>query len=462
MSKYISFKGKIVTAAGTGINLALGVLYTWSIFKVAIKQSIETGGAGAFNWDITSLNDPYALCCLVFACTMILAGKCQDRLGPRITAFTGGILVGLGFICISLTTSYFVWMLGFGVFIGTGIAFGYSSATPPALKWYPPAKTGKIAGIVVSGFGLASVYIAPLSQYLLSNWGLQGAMLFFGIAFFIVVSLFSMFLVNPPESYVAKGMTERRSNTQAGIKARVSFEEVDYTPQEMLKTHSFWLLWVLYFIGSGAGLMVIGSVAGMAKSSMGASAFMAVAIMAVGNAGGRIATGILSDKIGRPRTLAGIFILQALMMFMAVPIVGAKAPNAALLVIIATFIGFNYGANLALFPSFTKDFWGLKNFGVNYGLMFTAWGVGGFVMIKASQILLAGTNTFTSSFIAAAVLLITGAGLSFFIKDRKETARREVAGQLATQSSLQYPPHAEPKKQTNKKPCDDITLRPCQ
>jgi nitrate/nitrite transporter NarK len=383
---------------------------------------------------------------------MILAGKCQDKLGPRITALTGGILVGLGFTLISQTTSYFIWMLGFGVFIGTGIAFGYSSATPPALKWYPPAKTGKIAGIVVSGFGLASVYIAPLSQYLLSNWGLQGTMLFFGIAFFIVVSLLSMFLVNPPESYVAKGMTERRANTQAGIKARASFEEANYTPKEMLKTHSFWLLWILYFIGAGAGLMVIGSVAGMAKSSMGSSAFLAVAIMAVGNAGGRIATGILSDKIGRTRTLAGIFILQALMMFIAVPIVGAKTPDAALLVIIATFIGFNYGANLALFPSFTKDFWGLKNFGVNYGLMFTAWGMGGFVMSKASQMVLAGHNTFTSSFIAAAVLLTIGAGMSFFIKDRKEMSRRETARHLASQSSLQCPPREDLQKQAGRKP----------
>lgn len=452
MSKNISDKGKIVTAAGTGINLALGVLYTWSIFKAAIKQSIETGGAGAFNWDITSLNDPYALCCLVFACTMILAGKCQDKLGPRITALTGGILVGLGFTLISQTTSYFIWMLGFGVFIGTGIAFGYSSATPPALKWYPPAKTGKIAGLVVSGFGLASVYIAPLSYYLLADRGLQGAMLFFGIAFFIVVSFLSMFLVNPPESYVARGMTERRSNTEAGIKARASFEEANYTPKEMLKTHSFWMLWILYFIGSGAGLMVIGSVAGMAKSSMGKSAFLAVAIMAVGNAGGRIAAGILSDKIGRTRTLAGIFIFQAVLMFTAVPIVGAKTPDAALLVIIATFIGFNYGANLALFPSFTKDFWGLKNFGVNYGLMFTAWGVGGFVMSKASQMLFAGHNTFTASFIAAAVLLTIGAGISFFIKDRKEMSRREIARHPASQPSLPYPPHEDSQKQANRKP----------
>ena len=72
MSNKIFHKGIVVTAAGTGINLALGILYTWSIFKVAIKNSIEAGGAGAFNWSLASINDPYAICCLVFACAMII------------------------------------------------------------------------------------------------------------------------------------------------------------------------------------------------------------------------------------------------------------------------------------------------------------------------------------------------------------------------------------------------------
>jgi len=125
-------RGWIVTFAGTGINLALGVLYTWSIFKEAIKKSIEAGQPGGFDWPLASLNDPYAVCCLVFAFTMILSGKCQDKIGPRVTAFIGGILVGVGLLWISQTTSYVSWVLGFGVLAGIGIGFGYGSATPPA------------------------------------------------------------------------------------------------------------------------------------------------------------------------------------------------------------------------------------------------------------------------------------------------------------------------------------------
>nr|CBX31777.1 hypothetical protein N47_N26020 [uncultured Desulfobacterium sp.] len=174
--------------------------------------------------------------------------KMPDRFGPRITAFMGGVLVGIGFIWISTTTSYVVWIIGFGILAGTGIGFGYSAATPPALKWFPPSKTGLIAGLVVSGFGLASVYIAPLSQYLLGIWGLQKAMLFFGIAFLIVVCVLSMMLKNPPEGYKPV-VSKTKGSTQPIIAAK------DSTPSEMLKTGTFYSLWIIYFIGSGAGLM---------------------------------------------------------------------------------------------------------------------------------------------------------------------------------------------------------------
>ncbi len=418
-------RGRMVVIAGTGINMALGVLYTWSIFKGSIKQSIESGGVEAFNWNLASLNDPYAVCCLVFAFTMILAGKIQDAFGPRITAIIGGILVGLGFIWISQTSAYTSWVLGFGVLVGAGIAFGYSSATPPAIKWFPPTQTGKIAGIVVAGFGLASVYIAPLAKYLLGTLGLQQAMLFFGIAFLLVVCILGLFLQNPPQGFVSSKFVERRSQSETNIKARSMFVETNIAPLEMMKSSNFWLLWLLYFIGAGAGLMVIGSVAGMAKSSLGANAFLAVALLAIGNAGGRVAAGTLSDKIGRSRTLASVFLFQALLMFLAVLIVGDKSANALLLVSLTTLIGFNYGANLALFPSFTKDLWGIKHFGVNYGIIFTAWGVGGFVMSRASQSLVANTNNFNTSFVTAGILLIGGTVLTYFIKDHKAEQEKE-------------------------------------
>jgi MFS family permease len=433
MTEKVVDKGVSVTMAGTGINLALGVLYAWSIFKGAIKQSIDSGGPGAFSWDPANLNDPYAVCCLVFACSMFLAGRCQDKYGPRLTAIVGGLLVGAGFVLASASTSYAMWIMGFGVLAGMGIAFGYSSATPPALKWFPPNKTGLIAGIVVSGFGLASVYIAPTAQYLLGRYGLSQTMFLFGLVFLVVVSLLAFLLVNPPEGFKPKGFVERRGCTSQHRDSRSLFEEIDFTPSQILRSFAFWRVWLLYFIGAGCGLMVIGSVAGMAKSSLGANAFLAVAILAVGNAAGRVVAGMLADRFGRCRTMAGMFGFQALLMFGAIPIITTPHPNALLLVAVATMIGFNYGANLAIFPTITKDLWGMRHFGVNYGTLFTAWGLGGFVMSKLSQSLNASSGSFASSFATAGILLLLGLCIVVFMRDKKEKLRREVGKGLRAQ-----------------------------
>ena len=400
-------RGWSVTFAGLGINLALGVLYTWSLFKAAIEKE--------FGWKGDQLNDPYALCCLVFAFTMILAGRCQDRLGPRLTASLGGVLVGLGLLLVSTTNHYAVWLLGFGVLVGLGLGFGYASATPPALKWFPAARTGLIAGLVVAGFGLAPVYLAPTSNYLLSHYGLLKSMLIFGVSFTIIVCGLAQLLVNPSAEQLAviKAQNSRAANARP---------PVDFTPGQIVRQPGFWLLWLLYFIGSGAGLMVISSVSGMAKKTMGDQAFIAVAVMAVGNAGGRIVAGLLSDRIGRRWTLMLVLLVQAALMFIAIPVTASAAGAKAIIVLLATFIGFNYGANLSLFPSFTKDLWGLKNFGMNYGVLFTAWGVGGLVLSRLQAMLFehskdaAGHGNYASSFTTAGVLLLLGGALTLALR----------------------------------------------
>jgi MFS family permease len=409
-------RGWTVVLAGTGINLALGILYTWSIFKGAISDSIHAGGA--FNWDPAAVNDPYAVCCLVFAGTMILAGKLQDRFGPRITCVVGGLLVGLGFFWISQTTSYWAWVAGFGILAGMGIGFGYSAATPPALKWFPPARTGLIAGIVVSGFGLASVYIAPLATYLVGHYGLQQAMMIFGIAFAVVVGGFGLVVANPPEGFVPAGGADAMKTKAIG--------GTDISPSGLFADVKFYTLWLCYFIGAGAGLMVIGSAKGLARASMGEMAFVVVAVMAVGNAAGRLVAGVVSDRIGRANTLTILLVFQAALMFLAIPGLSGQA-SPVFVALLVTFMVFNYGTNLSLFPSFAKDYWGMKHFGMNYGILFSAWGVGAFMLVRVAEMLKVKTGGFTTSFAVAGVLLLVGAMMSLSLRPQPGTLEAEAS-----------------------------------
>lgn len=395
--------GWSVVLSGTGINLALGVLYTWSVISKAVPAE--------WNWNEAQRALPYSTACIVFALIMVVAGRMQDRIGPRKVATMGGVLTGLGFILASTTSSLGLFVVGFGILSGAGIGFGYASATPPAVKWFPPERTGMIAGIVVAGFGLASVYAAPLARFLIGSYGLQTAMRIFGVAFLIVVVVLAQLLRNPAEGF--KPVIARRRKPRRRSPSVVGHE---YSWVEMMRTPQFYLLWFMFACGSGAGLMIIGKLAKIVELQSGSAAgFILVALLAIGNASGRIIAGVLSDRIGRTTTMFLVFVVQAILMFTM-----RLQSWLGMLVVYSMLIGFNYGACLSLFPSATKDYFGLKNFGVNYGLVFTAWGVGGLVLPLLSGRIFDATGSFGGAYVAAGFTVLVAAGLTFITKAPRE------------------------------------------
>ena len=411
-----------VVFAGLGINLALGVLYSWSVIAAEI-------GKQGWSWSASASDKalPYSVACFVFCLIMVPAGRMQDKLSPRITATIGGILVGAGMILASImdaTASNLGYVLGFGVLAGAGFGFGYAAATPPAVKWFPPKKTGMVAGIVVAGFGLASVYTAPLSKWLAANYGLQTMMMALGIGFLVIVVTLGQLLKAPPKALqFVKGFGPV-GEMQKELMAPPPKKE-DFTPWEILSTWQFYVLWFMYACGSGAGLMVISSCKDIVKAAGEAGAVAAVMGLAIGNGGGRILAGWLSDKLGRSRTLLLFFLLQAGVVFALMKATGMESPSKYLLIALATLVGANYGSNLALFPSITKDFFGLKNFGMNYGLVFTAWGIGGLTLsmfaakVKDGSIAVLAekwAGSYDFAFYTSAALLILAGAMTFVVK----------------------------------------------
>lgn len=392
-----------VAMAGLGINLSLAIMYTWSV--------ISKGVPDAWGWSQADKSLPYAISCLVISLIMVPAGQMQDKLGPRLGATIGGLLVGLGMIYASLTTTPFGYVVGFGLLTGSGIAFAYASATPPAVKWFPPAMTGMIVGIVVSGFGLAPVYAAPLANWLIAQFGLASAVMVLGIAFLVVVAGLAPMLKTPPPGYVPPGTPPPAADV------RVTKQE-DYRPGEMLRTWQFYVLWFLYASGAGAGLMIISNLAKIASAQAGLElGFVLVAVLAAGNGTGRVVAGLASDKVGRKTTMFICFATQAILIFLlSKTSAGSHSANAMALAAISALIGANYGANLALFPSLTKDYYGLRNFGVNYGLVFTAWGFGGFTLALLVGRVYDQTGSFNFAYHCAAALLAAAAVVTFTLK----------------------------------------------
>jgi MFS family permease len=393
-------RGWIVVLAGTGLNLALGILYAWSVFS---KQLVETVEKGGFGWTKTQATLPYTLAIASFALMMIPAGRLQDRVGPRIVASAGGVLTGLGLIAASFASPGMVWpaVIGFGVLAGAGFGLGYSSANPAAVKWFPPEKKGLITGIVVGGFGIAPVYIAPLSKYLLGEFGISSAFRILGIAFLVVATGCAQFIRNP-ETPVAS-----LKPAAAGSKAKV-----DATWRDMLKSPMFYLLWVQYVCAATAGLMIIGHMAKIvAVQSAGAIkvGFVFVALLAIFNASGRIIAGVISDKIGRVVTLGIVCIMQASAMFFfpSFNSIGGFIVGSAI-------VGFSYGSCLSIFPAATADNWGTKNMGANYGILFTGWGVGGVLGPLLAGKIADATGSYVGAYNIAGLLVMAAFVLAMF------------------------------------------------
>jgi nitrate/nitrite transporter NarK len=396
-----SKKGWIVALAGVGLNLALGILYAWSIFS---KQLTEPLARGGFGWTRTQATMPYTIAIACFAIMMVPAGRLQDKLGPRVIASAGAVLTGIGLVVASFATptSSLPAVLGFGLLAGTGFGLGYAAATPAAVKWFPPQKKGLITGLVVAGFGLAPVYIAPLSKYLLSTYGVAYSFRVLGIAFLVVTLLLSQFIVNP-----AKPL-----NVPAPGSAAAKAAGADATWRDMIRSADFWSLWLQYACAATAGLMIIGHLAKIVAAQSGNAiqgGFLFVALLAVFNASGRIVAGIVSDRIGRTVTLVSVFLLQASNM-----IFFSGFSNFTGFVTGSAVVGFSYGACLSLFPATAADRWGTKNLGLNYGILFTAWGVGGvFGPVLAGRIADA-TGSYELAYQIAAGLLVFASLLAMF------------------------------------------------
>ncbi|HEY6009405.1 MAG TPA: MFS transporter, partial [Geobacteraceae bacterium] len=281
------------------------------------------------------------------------------------------------------------------VLAGTGIGLGYASATPAAVKWFPSEKKGLITGLVVAGFGLAPVYIAPLSRYLLAHYGIGGSFRILGTAFLIVTAVLAQFITNP-------------ATTTAGASVRPVPDEGTWC--RMLRSPRFYSLYLQYAFAATAGLMIIGHLAKIVAVQSGNTlqiGFLFVALLAIFNACGRIAAGVISDHIGRMITIASVCIVQAMIMFFF-----SYFTTTGGFLVGSAVVGFNYGACLALFPATTADLWGTRNLGLNYGILFTSWGVGGVVGPMLAGKIADLTGAYDMAYNVAGVLLACAAVLA--------------------------------------------------
>ncbi len=393
----LSKAGKILWT-GFCINLAIGILYAWSVFKKSLVID--------YGWSNADATLPYTVAIVVFAAALLIAGILQDKIGPRKVLIMGTSLVGLGMILSGLVASPIALVLTFGVVVGTGIGFGYACLSPAAMKWFHPSRKGFVNGVITAGFGLGAVYLAPLTSQLIETFGIQYSFMVLGAAVIIIAVPLACTINNPPEGYQPEApKNESLATTDSG-------KPKDITWKAMLKTPQFYFMWVMFAFASSAGLMVIGNITSIAltQANISDSAYL-VGIVAIFNCLGRMGGGILSDKIGGVRTLMLAFVLQGCNMLMF-----AGYSTEITLIIGAVVAGAGYGILLSVFPSLTAEFYGLKNYGTNYGVLYTAWGISGFIGPVIAAFAVDTSGSYTLAYSASAVMVGIALALAFITR----------------------------------------------
>ena len=371
---------------GVLMNMALGTLYGWSVFVAPLEAR--------FGWKRAETSMVFTIAVTVFALSFVLAGRIQDKYGPMPCSLIGGVLVSVGFFLCAYTTSLTYLYVCFGVIGGLGNGFGYATPIPVMAKWFPD-KRGLAIGLAVGAYGAGSAIFGPLAQLkLIPAYGLAATFQILGAIFLVMTMVGAVLLRNPPAGYRPAGWV---AVSGAGLGAQ------EFAPAEVLRTSSFYWMWFGYALGCSAGLMVISQLVPFAKSVgvVGAAlSTMTLVVGAVGNASGRILSGWLSDRLGRfnvLRVMIGVSVL-------AMMVLAATGSSVILLYVGVFVVYWCYGTQLSVNGVAAADFWGTKNAGVNYGMLFTAWGVAGIIGPRIGGVLFDRYHNYQAAFQTAAVL----------------------------------------------------------
>jgi MFS transporter, OFA family, oxalate/formate antiporter len=388
-----------ILIASTLINICVGAIYAFSIFALPLTN--------VFNATMPEIMMAFTINAAISPIPMILGGKLVDKGGAKKAIILGGSMFGIGFILSGLVTAPWMLYITYGLLTGMGQGIVYSATIGNSVKLFPD-KRGLASGIVTAGYGGGTILIAPIANALITSNGVQSALITLGIAFLVVI-LSCSFLVKPcPVGYIPNGWTPQA--TAGGNKASVNIPW-----NEMIKKPIFYVIASLFLIGALSGMMVTSNASVIGQSMFGltaASAALYVSLYSLSNCLGRVFWGSISDKIGRTKCLMVIYLVIAAMMLTI-----ALSTSVAGFAVAIVGIGLCFGGTMGIFPSLVGEKFGMKYYGVNYGVTFIGYSGAAFFGPRiANSVAAANNGMFTNAFYIALVISLIGFLLTFVFK----------------------------------------------
>lgn len=383
----------IILIASILANLCIGSAYAWSVFQKPL--------IAMFGWSTAQASLAFTINLGLVPLAMIVAGKIQDKQGPKMVSLLGGIVFSVGIFATGFVKSLTMLYITYGVLGGIGIGMVYACTIANTTKWFPD-KRGLAGGLAAAGFGSGSVVLAPVAATLIGRYGVLDTFRILGVVFLVVATVCTLTLKAPEPGWKPEGWTP----PQPAAAGKNSSLGDDMGPGEMIRTPKFYILWAMYAIGCISGLMIIGHASSIGQEKIGLTpqvAAVAVGIIGLFNTFGRIFWGWVSDKVGRYTSIVGMYIVSG-----AALMVLKSAGDYGIFMVGACGVGLAFGGFMGIFPSVTADGFGAKNMGTNYGVMFTAFGIGAIIGPRIAALVKQSSGLYDKAFVIASVLDIVG------------------------------------------------------
>ena len=376
--------------------------YGWTLFVTPIGDK--------HGWSRAAIQVAFTIFVLTETWLVPIEGYLVDKYGPRAVVLGGGILCALGWVINSYADTLTMLYVGAAVG-GVGAGAVYGTCVGNALKWFPDRR-GLAAGLTAAGFGAGSALtVIPISAFIKSN-GYEAAFLYFGLGQGLIVFALAWFLTRAPESKkIARAVSPRIPQTRR-----------DYTPGEIVRTPTFWIMYVMFVMVGAGGLMAVAQLAPIAKDfkigdvpvslvgiTLPALTF-ALAIDRILNGVTRPFFGWVSDQIGRELTMLIAFGVESL----GILALWQLGSDPVMFVILTGLVFFAWGEIYSLFPSTCADTFGSKYAAANAGLLYTAKGTAS-LLVPLSSVLVAATGGWHAVFLVAAAMNAVAALMAWFV-----------------------------------------------
>ena len=377
--------------------------YAWTLFTTDLTKALHAR-LDAVQWALTFF---------VIAQTVLFPINAYliDRVGPRLIVTLAGFLVAVGWVGAGLVNSlpalYVVYAIG-----GIGAGAVYSGCVGLAMKWFPD-KRGLCVGIVAGSYGFGTALTGYPIDHMIRSSGYRAAFIAWGIVQGVVVLGAAQFLKMPPPGWLPAGWEAIKSRVQRKVQQSTR----DCRPGEMLRSGSFYLLYLMMTLVTASGLMLtaqlkpIGVTYGYDKYALfgGFTVLtLALSVNQILNGSARPFFGWISDRIGRYDTMAIVFVMEAITITLLTLVVARPF----WFITISALMFFAWGDIYSLFPSAIADIFGSRHATTNYGIQYTAKGVGSILGGPGAAFLMASAHSWIPVFWSAVACNVIAAGLA--------------------------------------------------